>query len=345
MVNWNSQQAFSFWSWCPSISWFYVTIWTECLIIQQHPSRSSDLVSSSVRYCSYWTALVQIFRYAPHFIFISLHIINTCHSETATMVTIEVIRVEAQLYKILFNAELLERQRNIWLSWHSKVLLKCTYCTCDDSWSCKCGAQVMKRFVTLFLTNETLQTSLFIVFQKTCSCAYQKRLQHTTESLKTLVLQQFVIWSREQRRKKQPGKEPKKKIKLSPLYCSFHLLTQHRNDNTAISVYTGQTQSRPYFENTLQLGLCNFTVERAPQIQFCGLEVAPEVCEWLFQTFGDGFLLKIPANSSAFVWTCVVFELKESNLKPLLLVIPLGDVGDKWQLCLLLSDMSDWCVM
>lgn len=287
MVNWNSQQAFSSWLWCPSISWFYVTIWTEYLIIQQHPSRSSDLVSSSVRYCSHWTALVRIFRYTPLFIFISLHIINTCHSETATMVTIEVIRVEAQLYKILFNAELLERQRNIWLSWHSKVLLKCTYCTCDDSWSCKCVAQVMKRFVTLFLTNETLQTSLFIVFQKTCSC-----LPETAPARNGIIKNVFATVChlsrcREQRRKKQPGKEPKKKIKLSPLYCSFHLLTQHRNDNTAISVYTGQTQNRPYFENTLQLRLCNFTVERAPQIQFCGLEVAPEVCEWLFQTFGD----------------------------------------------------------
>lgn len=61
-------------------------------------------------------------------------------------------------------------------------------------------------------------------------------------------------------------------------------------------VYTGQTQNRHYFENMLQLGLCNVTVERVPQIQFCGFEVAPEVCERLFKTFGEWVLLKIPAN-------------------------------------------------
>lgn len=116
--------------------------------------------------------------------------------------------------------------------------------------------------------------------------------------LKALVLQRFVIGSREKRREKQPGKELKGKIQLSLLYCSFHLLTEHKNNNTAVSSYTGQTQNRPYFENTRQLRLCNFTVERAPQIQSCGLEVAPEVCEWLFQTFVEWFLLKIIANSS-----------------------------------------------
>lgn len=66
---------------------------------------------------------------------------------------------------------------------------------------------------------------------------------------------------------------------------------------------------RHYFENTLQFGLRNFTVERAPQIQFCGLGVAPDVYECLFQTFGEWVLLKIPANPAS------LFELFKIRFK------------------------------
>lgn len=103
--------------------------------------------------------------------------------------------------------------------------------------------------------------------------------------------------SRAQQRKKAAWKNLRRKWTC---LCCIVIFIYRLSIKKEKKTNAGQTQKRHYFENTLQLGLCNFTVERAPQIQFCGLEVAPEVCEWIFQTFGECVPLKIQVSSNTF---------------------------------------------